>query len=473
MDDDGANIFQHIGNINSETVAVKGVAALAIDGVALRVHHVVILQQTLTDAEVVLLHLFLRPFDGLGNHAVLDHFAVLQADSVHHIGYFFGAEEAHQFVFEGDVELGAARVALTAGTTAQLAVNAAGVVAFGADDGQTALLLHAGSQLDIGTTTGHVGGNRDGSRLTGFGNDVSLLLVQLGIQYVVLDMTAGQNRGKQLGCLHIGRANQNRTSLFVQFQNLVHHCRILFTLGLINQILRIDSCNRTVGWNHNHIQFIDVPELAGLGFGGTRHTGQLLVHSEIILQGDGGIGLRGGFHLHILLRLNGLMQSVRITAPFHNTTCLFINDFHFIVDDDVFHILLEHRISFQQLLNSVDALGSDGELAVDVRLADGLFLRVEIFVLELTDLATDIGQDEQLRLVGGSGNSLDTLFHNVDGVQLLLNDEVQTIFAESDFLELNQTAVIELRFNCLDAFQHLFVGMFEFQFLRVTIGDAA
>ncbi len=48
------------------------------------------------------------------------------------------AEQAHQVVLQGDEEVGGAGIALARATAAQLAVNAAGFVALGADDVQAA-----------------------------------------------------------------------------------------------------------------------------------------------------------------------------------------------------------------------------------------------------------------------------------------------------------------------------------------------
>ena len=66
----------------------------------------------------------------------------------------------------------------------------------GTDDGQTTSLLHFGAQLDIGTTTGHVGGNGHGTALTSLSHDVGLLLVQFGIQHLVRNLIDGQHLGK-------------------------------------------------------------------------------------------------------------------------------------------------------------------------------------------------------------------------------------------------------------------------------------
>ena len=67
-------------------------------------------------------------------------------------------------------------------------------MALGTDDSQTTGCLYLRRKLNIGTTTGHVGGNGNGtltvSALSGQCYDVGLLLVQLSIQHLVGDTLA-------------------------------------------------------------------------------------------------------------------------------------------------------------------------------------------------------------------------------------------------------------------------------------------
>ena len=58
-----------------------------------------------------------------------------------------------------------------------------------ADDSETACCFHLGRELDIGTTTGHIGGNGYRTGLTRLGDDVCLLLEELCIEHIVRDMS--------------------------------------------------------------------------------------------------------------------------------------------------------------------------------------------------------------------------------------------------------------------------------------------
>ena len=195
-----------VGNVHSDALAHQCVTAFLVHYGALLVHHVVIFEQALTYAEVVFLNLPLSTFDVLCNQRTFNPVSFLEAETVHHACNSFACEQTHQLVFKADVEHRAARVALTACTSAQLAVYAAAFMAFGAYDCQTSGCLYFGRELDVGTTTGHVRSYcycseqslfsvcrsvsvgycyRARCALACLGNDVCLLLVQLRIKHIV------------------------------------------------------------------------------------------------------------------------------------------------------------------------------------------------------------------------------------------------------------------------------------------------
>ena len=91
---------------------------LCINEVTLLIHHIIIFDESLTDTEVILLHFLLRTLDTVGDHAVLNHLAFLEAHSVHHTCDTLATEHTHQVIFQTHVEYGATRISLTTGTTA-------------------------------------------------------------------------------------------------------------------------------------------------------------------------------------------------------------------------------------------------------------------------------------------------------------------------------------------------------------------
>ena len=245
----------HVGDGLGDAVVLHQVDALVEDHLALVVLDVVELEQVLADVEVARLDLLLRLLERLVDPGVDDRLALLQAETLEHAVETIGAEDPHQIVFQRQEELRAAGVALTAGTAAQLVVDAAGFVALGADDVEAAGLLHGlgglatlgrldldgllglqhdlaevldvgldlldlpgllglvrdissllldahferAAELDVGTAAGHVGGDRDRAGHAGLGDDVGFLLVEARVQHrEQLGRLAGARRGVQL-----------------------------------------------------------------------------------------------------------------------------------------------------------------------------------------------------------------------------------------------------------------------------------
>ncbi len=240
---------EHIEYSRFNIKSVKHLLALTVDDLTLLVHHVVVLQRRLTGLEVAGFHARLRVFNGLREHLVLDGHILVDIKLFHEACNALTAEKAHQIIVEREVEARLAGVTLTAGTAAELIVNTAGIVTLRADDEQTAGLAHLvrfagnfrlvlfqrfgkhgacienflifrfgiagrlGDQLigksclaqivlchvlriaaehDIRAAACHVGGNGNGTELTGLRDDLSFLLMILGVEQIVLDALAGK-----------------------------------------------------------------------------------------------------------------------------------------------------------------------------------------------------------------------------------------------------------------------------------------
>ncbi len=153
-------VVQELDHVGANVLGHQQARAKLIDDGALLVHDVVEFERVFADAEVALLDAFLRVLDGLVPQRMFELLAFLHAQPLHDARDAVGAEQAHQIVLERDIEARRARVALAAGPPAQLPVNAARLMPFGADDAQAAQLGHARPQLDVSAAPGHVGGDR-------------------------------------------------------------------------------------------------------------------------------------------------------------------------------------------------------------------------------------------------------------------------------------------------------------------------
>ena len=89
-----------IGDVHSDAFSHECVATLLVDDGSLLVHHVIIFEQSLSDAEVVLFHFLLCFLNALRNDGTLDALSFFESQSVHYSGDAFCSEESHEFVFE-------------------------------------------------------------------------------------------------------------------------------------------------------------------------------------------------------------------------------------------------------------------------------------------------------------------------------------------------------------------------------------
>src|SRR5690606_2349250 len=139
VDDLGANAANGVGDVRG----VHQLSALLVDDLALVVRDIVVLEELLTNIEVVRLDLTLRPLDLARQHLALDRLAGLHAGAGQEpLGALRIPEDPHQVVFHRQIEAARARVALTAGSAAKLVVDASGLVPLCADDVQTAFGEH-------------------------------------------------------------------------------------------------------------------------------------------------------------------------------------------------------------------------------------------------------------------------------------------------------------------------------------------
>ena len=211
------------------------------------------------------------------------------------------------------------------------------------NDHQAACFSRFLIKLDIRSTSGHIGGNRHCPVNTGICNDLRLHFMELGIQNLMLDAILFKQRAQFLGRINIDRADQYRLPFVMGFSNGADNRFQLLFSCFIYRILMIDTRNRLIGRNLHYIHTVDIAELFFLGERGTGHTCFFLKFIKEILEGNSRQRLTLPFYLHMLLCLDGLMQTVRITASRHDTSGKLIHNQYLIV---FHHIILitEHQI---------------------------------------------------------------------------------------------------------------------------------
>ena len=397
-----------------QILAVEHLAALLVDDLTLDIHHVVVFQHVLSGLEVAALNGLLRVFDRAGENFGVDGRILVDAERLHHVHNALGAEQAHDIVLHGQIKPRLAGVALTAGTAAQLVVDAARLVPLGADDekppclpdklcllvcldlealirfgigrtgsqnfgilrlgegiglgdqfvGQALLaqlvLCHVfgvAAQHDVGAAAGHVRRNGHGAQMARLRDDLGFFFMVLGVQDVVRDALALEHLRKKLGFFNGDRADQNRLALGVAFLDLGDDGTVFACLGLINNIGVVDTDDRFIRRDLDNVEIVNAGEFLLLGQRRAGHAGELVVQTEEILERDGGERLVFACDLDALFCLNGLMQTLVVAAAVHQTARELINDDDLPVLHDVVNVPFHETARTHGLIDVVRERG--------------------------------------------------------------------------------------------------------------------
>ena len=112
--------------------------------------------------------------------------------------------------------------------------------------------------------------------------------------------------------------------------------------------------HRLVRRDHDDLELVDLVALHGLGVRGTRHSRELVVHPEVVLERDRGEGLALALDLHPLLRLDRLVQAVAPATARHDPAGELVDDDHLAFLDHVVDVALEEDVGLQRLVDVVD-----------------------------------------------------------------------------------------------------------------------
>ncbi len=303
------------------------------------------------------------------------------------------------------------------------------------------------TQHDIGTTTGHVRGNRDRILAPGLGHDFRLSFVMFGVQYFVFDALLVEHRGQILGFFDRCRTDENRRATLMRTDNIADD-RLVFVFRVtIDDIRQIFTDHRLVGRDDDDFQLVDLLEFLGLGIGRAGHAGQLFIQAEIVLECDRSQCLVFRLHFHAFLGFDGLMLSVGITTAGHHAAGEFIDDDDFATTNDVIDFPRKQGVGPERLgdrMHDVDVFdivkvaGGQQTCFAAQRLdmlhalfgeGDGfvLFILLVIGFVQLFDQAISLFVQIG-RLFRRAGNDQRrTRFVDEDGIYLIDNGEV--IFA--------------------------------------------
>ena len=143
------------------------------------------------------------------------------------------------------------------------------------------------AQDDVRTTACHIGRDGNRSETSGFGDNLRLLLMMLSVKDIKLfNPPLFQSVSDNLRLLNGNRTDQNRLSGFMGRDYLVHNRFIFAFFRAVYRVLQILSDDRQICRHYYNVHVVDIAELVFLCLSCTGHPRQLLVHAEVVLQGN-------------------------------------------------------------------------------------------------------------------------------------------------------------------------------------------
>ena len=215
-------------------------------------------------------------------------------------------------------------------------------------------LLRVAAEADVDAAAGHVGRNRDRPDPSGLGDDRCLPLVLFGIQHLVGDALLAQSIRKTLRLLDRDRANEDRLAFSVAFDEVVGECVELRILRHVHEVGLIHPAHLHVGRDLNDTELVDLVELPSLGHRGAGHTGEFLVETEVVLEGDRGERLILFLDPDAFLGLDPLVEALGVAPTLENSSGELVDDLDLTVGHHVVHVAVIESLGLERYVEVVD-----------------------------------------------------------------------------------------------------------------------
>ena len=92
---------------------------------------------------------------------------------------------------------------------------------------------------------------------------------------------------------------------------------VLGVFRLVDDIWQVLTDGWLVSRDDVDIELINLIEFVFFRLGRTSHAGQLIVHAEVVLEGNRSQGLAFALDFDVFLRFDGLMEAIAVTAAEH------------------------------------------------------------------------------------------------------------------------------------------------------------
>jgi hypothetical protein len=164
-----------------------------------------------------------------------------------------------------------------------------------------------------------------------------------------------QEIGEHFRFLDRGGADQNRLASFAGLLDVHRRSPGIFLDRAVDLVVLVDTL-RSAHWSGFRPRpAVDVAEFLCFGRGRAGHAGQLVVHAEIVLEGDRGQGLVFRLDLaHAFLGLERLVLTFGEAPARHHAAGELVDDDNLVIADDVVLVALEQLVCLQRVVDVVD-----------------------------------------------------------------------------------------------------------------------
>ena len=285
-----------------------------------------------------------------------------------------------------------------------------------------------------------------------------------------------QQRRQVLGLLDADGADQDRLAALAAIDDQIDDAVVLLADGAIDLVVVVDPDARNVGRDVDHLELVDLGELAGLGHRRAGHPRQLGVEAEVVLEGDRGEGLVLLLDRHPFLGLQRLVQALGVAPPFHHPAGELVDDDDPALLDDVIGVAAEQLVRPERLIAVVD----QGDVAdvVEIALLQQPRLAQQGFQL----LDADLGEGDRAGLFVLLEILLDQLRHQPVHPHVELggvlgrpgDDQRRARLVDQDRVDLVDDGVVEGPLDhFLQAELHVVAKVVEAELVVGAVGDVA
>ncbi|MBA7635971.1 hypothetical protein ES703_43584 [subsurface metagenome] len=171
--------------------------------------------------------------------------------------------------------------------------------------------------------------------------------MHLGVKHLVGYAPPLQQVTQVLGLFYRDSAHQHRPPLLMKLLYLTRHRPVLGFFVFVNLVRIVLPNHRFMGGYNHYVQLVYLVKFLRLGKSGTRHSRQLLIHPEVVLNGNGGKGSGFPLNPYVLLGFYRLMQTLGVPATEHQPAGKFVHDKNLTILDHVIAVFLIQGIGFK------------------------------------------------------------------------------------------------------------------------------